>query len=84
MVNIKKHRGEKQVTQRELAEIIGVSRNTMITAENDPKYCFSEEKARKLAEYFGCSVYDLVDVRSRLPYDVREEDIPAIEKQLRR
>jgi DNA-binding XRE family transcriptional regulator len=83
MVNIKKHRGEKQVTQRELASIIGVSRNTLITAENNPKYCLAESKALKLAEFFGCSVYDLVDVKGRLPYNVTEKDIAAIEKQLR-
>lgn len=81
MRNIKKYRGEMKLSQKELAELLGVSRTTIIAAENNPNYCLSEERARRLAKIFKCSVFDFVDLTDYFPYKVTKNDMDAIKRQ---
>ena len=51
-------RGEKLPSETELAEKLGVTRQTIIAIEND-KYDPTLELAMKLSEFFGISVNDI-------------------------
>jgi DNA-binding XRE family transcriptional regulator len=82
MNNIKKFRGKKQLSQKDLADMLGVSRTTIISAENTPGYCLSEENARKLADIFGCSVFEFVDIMELLPYKPTKTDEETIRRQV--
>lgn len=62
MVNkVKIHRAIKEVTQAQLAEIIGVSRQTINAIEKN-KYVPSTVLALKLSRFFGVSVNELFDL----------------------
>ena len=56
--NIKELRKEKGLRQEDLADILGVSRQTIIAIEND-KYDPSLELALKISEYFNKTVNDI-------------------------
>lgn len=53
--NIRVHRAIKNITQAELAEKIGVSRQTINSIESG-KYVPSTVLALKIAEVFSCTV----------------------------
>lgn len=55
---IKVQRAIKNITQADLAEAIGVSRQTINTIES-AKYVPSTVLALKIAAYFGCQVGDI-------------------------
>ena len=59
---IKEHRERLQVTQQELADTVGVSRQTIIAIEKG-NYEPSLGLAMKLAEYFKVKVEDLFMVK---------------------
>ena len=50
---VRKLRKEKKITQQEVADIIGVSRRTYISYEQDGRYPRKREIYTKLAEIFG-------------------------------
>jgi len=52
------YREREGLSQRELAESVGVSRQTINAIERD-RYDPSLELAFKLATYFGCQIEDL-------------------------
>ncbi len=56
--NIKKLRKSKNLRQEDLAEILGVTRQTIIAIENN-KYDPTLELAMKLSEYFEVSVNEI-------------------------
>ena len=56
--NIVNLRKEKKVTQNELAEAVGVTRQTIISIENG-KYNASLILAHKIAEYFEKSIEEV-------------------------
>lgn len=51
-------RRTRRVTQEELAEAVGVTRQTIISLENG-RYNASLQLAHKLASYFGMSIEEL-------------------------
>ena len=51
-------RNERRVTQQELADAVGVTRQTIISLENG-RYNASLLLAHKLAQYFGVSIEEL-------------------------
>ena len=51
-----------QMTQEELAEKLGVTRQTIIAIEND-KYDPTLELAMKISEFFGVCVNDIFQLR---------------------
>ncbi|MBE4909086.1 helix-turn-helix transcriptional regulator [Bacillus luteolus] len=55
---LREKRGEKNITQEQLSELVGVSRQTIISLENG-KYNPSLELAFKLAKAFGCHIEDI-------------------------
>lgn len=55
---IRVFRAKHRVTQDELAEKLGVSRQTLSAIENN-KYFPSLELALKIAKVFGCTVEEL-------------------------
>ena len=56
--NIKELRKNMKLRQEDLAEILGVTRQTIIAIEND-KYDPTLELAIKISEFFGKSVNDI-------------------------
>ena len=56
--NIKVLRKNMKLRQEDLAEILGVTRQTIIAIEND-KYDPTLELAMKISEFFGKSVNDI-------------------------
>ncbi len=55
---IKVERAEKDITQQELAEAVGVSRQTIVAIENG-RFMPSTPLALKIARYFGKQVEQL-------------------------
>lgn len=53
--HIKKFREERQITQEQLSEIVGVSRQTIISLEKF-KYAASLQLARSLSVYFNTTI----------------------------
>ena len=56
--NLRVERAIKRISQAQLAEIIGVSRQTIFAIENN-KFVPSTELALKLSAYFGKTVNEL-------------------------
>lgn len=56
--NLRVERAVKRISQAQLAEIIGVSRQTIFAIENN-KFIPSTELALKLSAYFGKTVNEL-------------------------
>ena len=56
--NIKELRKNRKLRQGDLAEKLGVTRQTIIAIEND-KYDPTLELAMKISEFFGISVNDI-------------------------
>ena len=56
--NIRVERARLRISQQELADAIGVTRQTIYAIEND-KFIPSTELALKLSAYFGKSVNEL-------------------------
>ena len=56
--NIRIERAIRRISQQELAEAIGVSRQTIFSIENN-KYIPSTELALRLSAYFGKTVNEL-------------------------
>jgi putative transcriptional regulator len=56
--SIRIERAVKRISQQELAEAVGVSRQTIYAIEND-KFIPSTELALKLSAYFGKTVNEL-------------------------
>lgn len=64
---IKVYRATKNMTQEELAERVGVTRQTILAIEKD-KYVPSLGLAFKIAKYFGVKVEDIFQ------YEAKEEN----------
>lgn len=60
--NIKELRKAKSLRQEDLAEILGVTRQTVIAIENN-KYDPTLELAMKISEYFGVSVNEIFQLK---------------------
>jgi len=60
--NIKELRKNKKLRQEDLAEELGVTRQTVIAIENN-KYDPTLELAMKISEFFGLSVNDIFHLK---------------------
>jgi len=60
--NIKVLRKSRNLRQEDLAEILNVTRQTIIAIENN-KYDPTLELAMKISEYFGVSVNEIFQLR---------------------
>ncbi|AGB03101.1 helix-turn-helix transcriptional regulator [Methanoregula formicica] len=66
-------RAEHEMTQEQLAELVGVTRNTIISIEKD-KYCPSLKLGYRIARIFN------VDINEVFTYE-EEKDGPASEEE---
>ena len=55
ITNLKEYRKAKKISQQELAQLVGVRRETIVHLENN-RYNPSLEMALKIAEIFDCHV----------------------------
>ena len=60
--NIKELRKNKKLRQEDLAEELGVTRQTVIAIENN-KYDPTLELAMKISEFFGLNVNDIFHLK---------------------
>ena len=65
---IEEFRRQKRLTQSELADALGVTRQTIISLENG-KYKASLVLAHKIAQYFGVTIEDI------FVFDLEEENL---------
>ena len=65
---IEEFRRQKRLTQSELADALGVTRQTIISLENG-KYKASLVLAHKIAQYFGVTIEDI------FIFDLEEENL---------
>ena len=63
---IQQLRSDRRVTQQELADAVGVTRQTIISLENG-RYNASLLLAHRLARYFGLAIEDLFIFEEGLP-----------------
>jgi putative transcriptional regulator len=73
---IKVLRAEKDMTQEQLAELVGVTRNTIISMEKG-KYCPSIKLGFRIARVFGVGIDDVFmyeEDKDGLSADRDEED----------
>lgn len=59
--NIKALRQERGINQAELADAVGVSRQTIISIENE-RYIASLPLAYRIARYFGKTIEEVFDL----------------------
>ena len=67
---VKVERARKNITQSDLAEIIGVSRQTIHAIETG-KFIPSTLLSLKMASYFGCRVEDVFELEDEEEVDRR-------------
>lgn len=65
---IEEFRRQRKLTQSELADVLGVTRQTIISLENG-KYKASLVLAHKIAQYFGVAIEDI------FVFDLEEENL---------
>lgn len=65
---IEEFRRQRRLTQSELADALGVTRQTIISLENG-KYKASLVLAHKIAQYFGVTIEDI------FVFDLEEENL---------
>ncbi|HEM5260955.1 TPA: helix-turn-helix transcriptional regulator [Streptococcus suis] len=68
ITNIKEYRKAKKISQQELAQLVGVRRETIVHLENN-RYNPSLEMALKIAEIFDCHVEELFQLKKEAEND---------------
>ncbi|MDO5078412.1 transcriptional regulator [Streptococcus minor] len=64
ITNLKERRKEKKISQQELAQLVGVRRETIVHLENN-RYNPSLEMALKIAEIFECHVEEIFQLNTK-------------------
>ena len=62
ITNLKDWRKERKMSQQELAQLVGVRRETIVHLENN-RYNPSLEMALKIADIFNCHVEELFQLK---------------------
>ncbi|HFI0144084.1 TPA: helix-turn-helix transcriptional regulator [Streptococcus suis] len=68
ITNLKEYRKTKKISQQELAQLVGVRRETIVHLENN-RYNPSLEMALKIAEIFECPVEELFQLKNEVGQD---------------
>ena len=65
ITNLKEYRKARKISQQELAQLVGVRRETIVHLENN-RYNPSLEMALKIAEIFDCHVEELFQLNKEV------------------
>ena len=65
ITNLKEYRKANRISQQELAQLVGVRRETIVHLENN-RYNPSLEMALKIAEIFDCHVEELFQLNKEV------------------
>ncbi|HEM3182897.1 helix-turn-helix transcriptional regulator [Streptococcus suis] len=68
ITNLKEYRKAKKISQQELAQLVGVRRETIVHLENN-RYNPSLEMVLKIAEIFDCHVEELFQLKKEAEND---------------
>ena len=68
ITKLKEYRKAKKISQQELAQLVGVRRETIVHLENN-RYNPSLEMALKIAEIFDCHVEELFQLKKEAEND---------------
>ncbi len=68
ITNLKEYRKAKKISQQELAQLVGVRRETIVHLDNN-RYNPSLEMALKIAEIFDCHVEELFQLKKEAEND---------------
>ena len=68
ITNLKEYRKARKISQQELAQLVGVRRETIVHLENN-RYNPSLEMALKIAEIFDCHVEELFQLNKEAEND---------------
>ena len=68
ITKLKEFRKEMKISQQELAQLVGVRRETIVHLENN-RYNPSVEMALKIAEIFDCHVEELFQLKKEAEND---------------
>ncbi|MCP8360243.1 helix-turn-helix transcriptional regulator [Streptococcus suis] len=68
ITNLKEYRKAKKISQQELAQLVGVRRETIVHLENN-RYNPSLEMALKIAGIFDCHVEELFQLKKEAEND---------------
>lgn len=68
ITKLKEFRKEMKISQQELAQLVGVRRETIVHLENN-RYNPSLEMALKIAEIFDCHVEELFQLKKEAEND---------------
>ena len=68
ITHLKEYRKAKKISQQELAQLVGVRRETIVHLENN-RYNPSLEMALKIAEIFDCHVEELFQLKKEAEND---------------
>ncbi|HEM3213213.1 TPA: helix-turn-helix transcriptional regulator [Streptococcus suis] len=68
ITNLKEYRKARKISQQELAQLVGVRRETIVHLENN-RYNPSLEMALKIAEIFDCHVEELFQLKKEAEND---------------
>ncbi|HFI0253808.1 TPA: helix-turn-helix transcriptional regulator [Streptococcus suis] len=68
ITNLKEYRKAKKISQQDLAQLVGVRRETIVHLENN-RYNPSLEMALKIAEIFECPVEELFQLKNEVGQD---------------
>ena len=65
MLPVKRLRKERQITQRELSILTGITERTIISIETNPNYSSRSATLEKLADFFGVSTDEILGRKRR-------------------
>ena len=77
MTDLKKLRYEKGLTQQQLADAIGVTRQTIICIEGDSRVSASSESMQAVCRFFGVSPFEVFSAKDVLKLEPRTREDAA-------
>lgn len=82
MVNLKRFRGIKGISQSDLAKELGISRTALINLEKDPKIIPSNSTIHKMCDFFEVSRTELLGLNNIRFLPKTKEELKFLIEQL--